>query len=155
VDGRQYVTVIAGARFQHPREGGRQWDYRAQQWRVLTFALDGKGALPAAETTPSPYQADPDFRLDPAKARQGAPIYALRCSVCHGDLAMSGGAAPHLLRSPMPLDRDAFTTVIREGALRGGGMPRFPELSDEDIEALQHYLQMRAREEAAKQRESR
>ena len=35
----------------------------------------------------------------------GAEIYAQNCAPCHGANALSGGTAPDLLRSPVPLER--------------------------------------------------
>jgi quinohemoprotein ethanol dehydrogenase len=72
--------------------------------------------------------------------------YAANCMVCHGVDAMSGGAAPHLLRSPVPLDRAAFNVVVREGGLLANGMPSYPELTDEQVNGLMHYFRQRARE---------
>ena len=146
VGGRQYVTVIAGARYPDAIGLPREWDYRTQQWRLLTFALDGRDRLPAATRHPEPYRTDPTFRIDPAKAARGAMVFGQRCIICHGMNAMSGGAAPHLLRSQLPLDLDAFTAIVRDGALRANGMPDFPELGREDVEGLQHYIRLRARE---------
>ena len=118
---------------------------------MLTFALDGKAPLPPPVAMETPVLDDPAFRVDPAKAAAGATIYGQRCSICHGADAVSGGAAPDLLQSGVPLDTAAFTSVLREGPLMPRGMPRFEELSDGEIAALQNYLRQRAREVLAAQ----
>jgi quinohemoprotein ethanol dehydrogenase len=46
----------------------------------------------------------------------------------------------------VPLSDEAFNNVVREGALKPAGMPRFDELDTGEIESLRHYI----REEAQK-----
>ncbi|WP_408641120.1 PQQ-dependent dehydrogenase, methanol/ethanol family [Flavisphingomonas formosensis] len=150
-NGREYVSVIAGARFASATGLPREWNYRTQQWRLLTFALGGKAKLPPANDEQPPVLDDPAFTVDPAKAKAGALIFGQRCSICHGAGAVSGGAAPDLLQSPIPMDHDSFTAVLRDGMLMERGMPRFEELDDQHIGALQHYLRQRAREVLAAQ----
>ena len=144
--GRQYVSVIAGARFASPVGLTREWNYRTQQWRLLTFALDGTAKLPATTPIDTPILDDPAFRLDPARAEAGGVVYAQRCSICHGANAVSGGTAPDLLQSGIPLDGAALRSVLHDGILIERGMPRFEELSEREIGDLQHYLRQRARE---------
>ncbi|MCG2841132.1 cytochrome c [Sandaracinobacter sp. RS1-74] len=91
----------------------------------------------------------PDFRIDRASADIGKTVYAQRCSICHGPNALSGGAAPDLLRSGVAADLESFSAVLREGPLQSRGMPRFEELTDAELKGLQHYLRSRAREVAA------
>lgn len=150
VRGKQYVTVIAGGRYLNGDELLNVPDYRTERRRVLTFAIGGKDVLPASSQAPEPYQAAPGFRVDPALAKAGAATFVGNCAVCHGFRAMSGGTAPHLLRSSIPLDRSAFTAVVREGGLLANGMPAYPELTDAQIDGLLHYLRQRARDELAK-----
>ena len=53
-----------------------------------------------------------------------------------------------ILRSaiPYPLDRAAFRSVLQDGTLISAGMPGFPELSTDQIEAIRQYLRARARQ---------
>jgi quinohemoprotein ethanol dehydrogenase len=146
--GKQYVTVIAGSRFPTAQGFKPEWSYATQQWRVLTFALDGKDRLPPAETVEIPYADDPDFKVDPARAAAGGLVFGERCAICHGAGARSGGAAPDLLRSAIPTDAAAFESVLHDGPLVERGMPRFAELAVSEIEALRHYLRQRARQDA-------
>lgn len=150
VNGRQYVSVIAGSRF--PTALGRkrgEWDYRTQRWRLLTFVVDGKAKLPPADTDISPFIDDPAVKLDAASVARGRGLYHQSCVLCHGGNAAAGGAAPDLRRSPIVMDGSTFASVVHDGMLVTRGMPRFGELSAADSEAIRHYILKRAREFAA------
>jgi quinohemoprotein ethanol dehydrogenase len=147
--GKQYVAVIAGARFASAQGFAREWNYANQTWRVLTFAIGGKDKLPLSPQDVAPITGDAGFRVDVAKAKQGQAIYADRCAICHGANLLSGGTAPDLLRSATPIDADAFASVLVDGALVSRGMPGFQDLSTADDEALRHYIRQRAREQSA------
>ena len=56
------------------------------------------------------------------------------------------GMAPDLRASPIPLDKDGFAAVVRDGSLVARGMPAHPHLADAQLEALQHYIRQRARD---------
>jgi quinohemoprotein ethanol dehydrogenase len=144
VGGKQYVTVIAS--FRSSYRGTPNWDYRQQKRRVLTFVLGGTGKLPPNDAVEEPIQDDPNFAIDPAKVTLGASIYNTSCMVCHGVGAAAGGAAPDLRESTIPLDADAFRSVVYEGALMARGMGKFANLSDAELEGLRHMIRQRARE---------
>lgn len=146
VKGKQYISVIAGSRYPTAQGFSPDWDYNTQQWRVLTFALDGKDKLAKPTTEVAPYATDAMFKINANKALEGETIYAQRCAICHGANALSGGAAPSLLRSQIPLNFDAFKSVLNDGLLVDRGMPRFEELSKTEIEALQNYFRKRVEE---------
>lgn len=147
VGGRQYVTVIASYRSSFANTPN--WDYRQQQRRVLTFALDGKAALPPFAPQDEPLPDDPGTPIDTAKAGIGAAVYNQSCVICHGVGMMAGGAAPDLRKSSVPLDADAFAQVVHDGALMARGMPGFANLSKGELEGLRLYIRQRARETAA------
>jgi quinohemoprotein ethanol dehydrogenase len=149
--GRQFISVIAGARFASAIGLDREWNYRTQRWRVLTFALDGKATLPPADYEQPPIVDDDAFRVNPIPAATGAGLFAQRCAICHGQEALSGGAAPDLLRSWIPVDQATFASVVHDGALQRNGMPSFAELSANQLDALRHYLRQRARAASAEQ----
>lgn len=150
--GKQYVAVVAGSRFATAQGFPREWNYRTQQWRVLAFALDGKDNIPRAPAPDLAFPDDKAFRLDPAQVKPGAAAYADYCAPCHGANALSGGTAPDLLRSPMPLDVAGFTAMVKQGPLVARGMPKFEELPDTTLAAITHYLRQRARKVAAMQK---
>ena len=142
------------ARYPTAQGFGHEWDYRAQQWRVLAFALDGQDKLPPPR---QPDPAIPDnaaFQVDPALAKAGAGAYAERCAVCHGATALSGGAAPDLLQSAVPLDPQTFAGFVQGGALVSRGMPAFGKVPTGELIGIAHYLRRRAREVAKAQKVS-
>ena len=120
------------------------WDSRVHPRRLLTFVLDGAGALPP---TPSPTHAIPvdgnDVVLDDAMVKEGAQLFA-KCQWCHGAGAIAGGGAPDLRASLSPLVAASFASVVRSGN-EVRGMPRFEELTDRELEALRQYIRARAR----------
>ncbi len=148
VGGKQYVTVVAGigtsAGLFGPMFAKYGIDYRTQARRVLTFALGGDKTLPPR----TPYKPvafdDPDYRENAKLAQKGETIFNTRCAVCHGTGAIAGGTAPDLRTSPIPPSPDAFASVVHDGALVSNGMPKFGELSQQDLDALRQYIRSRA-----------
>jgi quinohemoprotein ethanol dehydrogenase len=151
VDGRQYVSVIAGYGGAGAAFGGRSaqfgWDARTQQRRVLTFALDGDARLPPApafhRTVPVD---DATFIADAAAEERGGIAYGKNCMFCHGPAGISGGMAPDLRESAVILSAPAFKSIVHAGALLTNGMPQFEELSDRELEDTRSYLRARAHE---------
>lgn len=150
--GRQYITVLSGWRMTGTSGAGLDWDYRTQHRRVLTFAIGGTAQLPADDITPAPFADEASFRIDTARAQQGAAIFGRRCALCHGGSLVAGGAAPDLRRSFIPLDNASLTAVLHEGVLRQNGMPQFAELTAEEIVSLQHYIRQQTRVAIAAER---
>jgi quinohemoprotein ethanol dehydrogenase len=150
VAGKQYVSVLVGVGGAGSVLGSLStqfgWQAGVNPRRLLTFALDEKAELPPS---PLPTQAvpldDPTFVVDASKAERGRSLFG-DCVLCHGPGAVSGGAAPDLRASAIPLNADAFERVVRQGALESRGMPRYRELTDSQLESLRHYLRASARE---------
>jgi quinohemoprotein ethanol dehydrogenase len=145
--GEQYVTVLVGSgtsagTYPLPRED----DASNQVKRVLTFALGGKASLPRLALVPFRASTDPDYRANIALARRGADIYFHRCLTCHGVEVVSGGTAPDLRASSVPPAAEAFDKVVRGGILTSNGMPRFEEISDQEVTELRQYIRSRAAE---------
>jgi quinohemoprotein ethanol dehydrogenase len=142
VNGVQYVTVIAGFGGANAAMNGAPfgWDFYAQKRRVLTFAMDGGAVLPAPVPFKLQLTDDPAFVVDAARASAGAITYAAHCMTCHGPGVVAGGAAPDLRASAIPLSKDAFTDLLRDGTLVEQGMPRFDDLSNGQIAELMHYI---------------
>ena len=78
------------------------------------------------------------------KAPDGHQVFKLHCVLCHGAGAVSGGYAPDLRASTIPLYEDALADVMG-GSRQMAGMPRFTELTASDRKALQHYIRREAR----------
>ena len=144
--GRQYVTVISGL----STSAGINYDpafgpinYHGQARRVLTFAIDGKATIP----TKRPYRlvapADDGYKPDPAREKRGEELF-VHCLACHGGGAVSGGGAPDLRGSAVPLSVEAFAAIVRDGGLVPAGMPGFGEFSEADLADLRQYIRSRA-----------
>jgi len=153
VGDRQYISVIAappaGAMMQLDGANRYGWTYRGHPARLLTFALDGKGHVPAF---PKPEGEKPlvdtAFKVDTTLAGEGAVVY-YSCMPCHGADAISLGSAPDLRASVLANAPPAFAEILRKGTLVARGMPAFAELSDHQLLALRHYLRAEADRAAA------
>ncbi len=149
IGSKQYIAVLAGpphgmAANLGAMSGKFGWDSRAHPRRLLAFTLDGQGSLPP---TPGPAVAQPvdvpEFALSEGLVREGGVVYE-RCQWCHGIGAIAGGAAPDLRASPVPMNPASFAAAVKNG-MEARGMPKFPELTNEELDALRHYLRARAR----------
>jgi quinohemoprotein ethanol dehydrogenase len=152
VHGKQYVSVLVGYGGSAAIWGmNLGWKYNAQPRRLLTFALDGNASLPA---TPGPDMSvkaldDPSLKLDEADVRAGHALYIM-CAPCHGlNLISTGAPAPDLRESALALRRESFWTMLHEGTLLSGGMPRFDTLSEEQVKQIHAYIRAGARKALA------
>jgi quinohemoprotein ethanol dehydrogenase len=151
VGGRQYVSVLTGWGGSAPLgRNSRQirWKYGAQPRRLLTFVLGGKAALPPTAPADTPLKAldDPTLQKAPADVAAGGQLFAVHCGVCHGYGLRSGGSAPDLRESPVALRPEGLWSVVHEGALLDRGMPRFDELTQEQVRQLHAYIREGARQ---------
>lgn len=162
IDGVQYIAVLVGpgGAFASNAFGGGEvgfdlwgWKYGVHERRLIAFALDGKAKIPAQP--PKAFAkpiVDKKFKVDEAKAAKGAGIYALDfCLLCHGGGGVAGVMAPDLRESEAFTsgNLDTLRSIVVEGGLTDRGMPIFPHLKDEDLEALQHYIRKQAHDGAA------
>jgi quinohemoprotein ethanol dehydrogenase len=149
VDGKQYVSVLAGWAGSQMLLGSLSaqhgWTGRDHPRRLLTYVLDGSATLPpsAPPNILKPVD-DASIKLDADKVMQGRDLYQ-RCVICHGVSAIAGGFAPDLRASPVPLNAQAFKAIVQGGALEPRGMPKFDELSDQDLDSVRQYIRERAR----------
>jgi quinohemoprotein ethanol dehydrogenase len=110
----------------------------------LTFAIDGNAMLPPS---PAPDQTvhardNPTVQIKASDVDIGHDLFRA-CAPCHGLNLVSGGApAPDLRESALALDPQALYSVVHDGALIQQGMPRFEDLTREQI--LQVYAYIRA-----------
>ena len=151
VDGKQHIAVLVGWGGAGPSIGGslfaqHGWAYRAQPRRLLSFSLEGNAALAPMppKVFAKPIRQD-DFVIDPMLAEQGNKLWRSRCVLCHGAGVVSGGYAPDLRASTIPLYDEALHDVVVNGSRATAGMPRFKELTAGDLKALQHYIRQEAR----------
>jgi quinohemoprotein ethanol dehydrogenase len=148
----QYVSVLigygGGINFNRACDYG--WHYGEQPRRLLTFAVGMHKPLPPGKPPRFSVNAvdDPSLIIDKRQAAEGAAIYGA-CGSCHGpNLKDIGGFAPDLRESVLATRWDAFEAVVHEGALLDFGMPKFDDLSEEEVRALYMYIRLVARTEA-------
>ena len=152
VDGTQYIAVLAG--YGGTASSGSSytntgWKYGAQPRRLQVFAMNAKGQLPPTAPPDRTVDAvdDPGIKIAEADIAPGHALFQANCMLCHGFNAVSGGGtAPDLRESRMALHPDAFKTLLRQGPLLPRGMPRFDNLTDEQIIQLHAYIRARSRE---------
>jgi quinohemoprotein ethanol dehydrogenase len=153
VGDKQYVAILAGY-------GGSAavlsditnvgWKYAGPR-RLLSFALDGRAVLPPSDgpTLKIHVQDNPAEVLDPQQVAMGKALF-MACAACHGRQAVgAGGPAPDLRESPLPLNPEAFWSVVHDGPLIQRGMPRVSLFGKPQVEALRQYVRSRARAELA------
>lgn len=161
LDGKQMISLLVGpggalaSNFGGSGELGFEgygWKYGLHQRRLITFAIDGKAIVPAQ---PAPEVAQPifdkKFKVDDDKAGDGAGNYAVHlCVACHGGGAVAGVKAPDLRASPALLkgNEKMFESIVRGGALLENGMPKYPTLTDKELESIRHYIRKQAHEGA-------
>jgi quinohemoprotein ethanol dehydrogenase len=150
VDGKQYVAVLVG----YGGSGGVGnpmtrvgWKFGAQMRRLLVFALDGKAVLPPSAPPDFTVQAvdDPAITIAEADVRAGRQLY-MGCIVCHGYNLNAGGIAPDLRESGIALQIDSLWSVLHDGVLASRGMPRFDNLTRDEVRQLHAYIRAGARE---------
>jgi quinohemoprotein ethanol dehydrogenase len=152
--GKQYVSVLAGYGGSAAAVGevmNAGWKYRDPR-RILTYAIDGKSALPHSDppTYKINFQDNPAEQIDLKQAAIGKSM-SIACAACHGrNLVGAGGPAPDLRESAVPLNPDAFYTVVHDGALIQHGMPPFAIFGKPQIEALRQYVRATTRADMAK-----
>jgi quinohemoprotein ethanol dehydrogenase len=151
VNGRQYVTVLAGWGGVYPLVAGAlafKSGHVVNRSRVLTYALDGAAELPPVVAEPPQPTALslPDLHSDQRLVSAGASLYARHCGQCHGDAAVSGGLTPDLRFSTALVNPDFWNAVVNEGILTSNGMVSFrKELGTTQQQAIRAYLTTRAR----------
>lgn len=148
----QYIALLVGwggngSGLRGSEEG---WMYGVQTRRLVAFSLRGAATVPPQppRTFAVPLQP-PDFALDVHRAAEGARLYGMFCGPCHGPDAKAGGMAPDLRASPIFLDLGALASVVRDGARLSRAMPQFPDITDDELRALTHYIRKMAAEEVA------
>ena len=153
IDGKQYVSLLVGFGGAAVAYGGGSsmaqygWGYRAQLRQLLTFAVDGNTPMPdVGEPTFAKVLTPSDFKPEGDLIDHGQHLYKARCAWCHGAGGVSGGYTPDLRASEVFLHSDQLKTVVRDGALAPNGMPRFKDITDEELKALQHFIRKKALE---------
>ncbi|MDX1495367.1 MAG: PQQ-binding-like beta-propeller repeat protein, partial [Longimicrobiales bacterium] len=148
VDGRQYVAVLVGWGSVMAAVGGAGvaqygWAYGEHDRRLVAFALDGVATLPPQPDPVIPIPREEDFVVDPVLAAQGAQAWG-KCTWCHGGGAVAAGMTPDLRSSRIVTSLERFAGVVRDGERASDGMPMYPDISYDELVALQHYIRQQA-----------
>lgn len=147
IHGRQYIALLVGWGGAFAGVGNKAlgWEYGKHLRRLIVFSLDGKTELPKLPPPyfPVPINA-PDFIVDEKLASLGGGEYGGNCGGCHGGGAIAMGMAPDLRASPLPLNLDLFRSVVKEGSKVNRAMPAFPDLTDDQLNALMHFIRKKA-----------
>ncbi len=139
INGKQYISVLAGWGGAFAVVGGNASGQFGTPGRLLTFALDGKAAMPpgaAPLETPKPVTLDADQKTIEA----GSVLYATRCIWCHGAGVIAGGAIQDLRYSKESVYTN-YSKIVLDGIYQSAGMPSFKEwLSNDDVAAIRAYV---------------
>ncbi|MEP5566848.1 MAG: PQQ-dependent dehydrogenase, methanol/ethanol family [Halioglobus sp.] len=147
VNGRQYVSVMAGQGGGYSMMIGLERQPATPKRRVLTFALDGNVVLPGYEL-PSQRNTPPPVTTASAEAiDRGGIAYTRFCARCHGGGVVSDGSVPDLRK----LDNswyERFDEVVLDGMMLSAGMPRFDSvLNPQQSAEIKAYILDRAEDE--------
>lgn len=146
--GKQYIALLVGWGGAFAGVGNKAlgWDYNRHTRRLLVFSLEGKANVPPQ---PPPYYPTPirydSFKIDVQLAEKGRNLY-WQCFGCHGANVIAKGMAPDLRASPIAVNKEAFALIVRDGAKVNMGMPAYKDLTDEELNALMHFISMKANE---------
>jgi quinohemoprotein ethanol dehydrogenase len=147
--GQQYIAVLSGWGGVFPLATGEvalKVGRRPNVGRMLAFKLGGNASLPPKQEVEMPILNPPKSRANAVTIENGKELYQRYCSMCHGDVAVSGGVLPDL-RYSAALSSDQWINIVLRGLLRPNGMVSFrKELSHQDAEAIRAYVISRAHE---------
>jgi quinohemoprotein ethanol dehydrogenase len=152
VNGEQYIAILVGWGGVLPLAAGetaRQSPQMNNVPRMLAFKLGGTASLPPAPEVKPQVLTPPRATASPATVKKGEELYQRYCSVCHGDVAVSGGTLPDL-RYSGALGNEQWFRIVRDGMLESYGMVGFSkELPRQDAEAIRAYVIFRANQSLA------
>ncbi len=143
IDGEQYVTVMAGY------GGAETYAYLPDaiifqyenKTRIITFKLGGgETPLPPKQKkieTPAP----PDTKIKTELLAKGVTLYDFYCITCHGNFGDNHLSQHPDLSKLTEAKHMVFNDIVLKGILSQNGMANFSNsLSEEDAEAIHHYL---------------
>jgi mono/diheme cytochrome c family protein len=111
---------------------------------LLVFKLGATARLPEFRYTLAPLMVPRDTWSD-AHVSEGKRLWGLYCAQCHGVGTLSAGVLPDLKRSTFLANRDAWRSVVLDGALQDKGMAGFSGfVNAEQVESLRAYVGTRA-----------
>jgi quinohemoprotein ethanol dehydrogenase len=155
VQGVQYIAILVGYGGS-AGNGGKIFDYgwrfNEQPRRLLAFAIGKSIPLPSGNNPPR-YAVhavdDAAIVVDSKLAAEGFRLFHSTCAGCHGvQLESTGSIAPDLRESRLAMDWASFRSVVHDGLLSSADMPKYDDLSEQDLRGLYMYIRQRARESA-------
>lgn len=147
VNGKQYVTVMAGQGGGYSMMAGMEKLPASPARRVLTFSLDGQVKLPAFNVERIRKEAPPQINASADMIERGGTAYARFCARCHGSGVVSDGSVPDL-RLLDNVWYEQFNTIVLDGSLATLGMPGFGEVLDEASAAeIKAYVLQQAQDQ--------
>ncbi len=160
VDGKQYVSVLAGWGGGGVIEGNDAGISAASRYlnqgHLFTFALDATGTLPEVPVRKLEI-ADPlpELGAPPGAADRGSALFHRYCLMCHGVLAVGAGVTPDL-RYASPDTHARFNDIVLGGTRAHKGMASFADLlSADDATSIHAYVIQRAHETKAESNASK
>ena len=143
VDGDQYVAIATGWGGAYSLGVGGVFPTGSEPklGRILVFKIDAAGQLPAVPFANIEISTPPAASAAPEIVEAGRLAYTNFCSMCHGNKVMSSGLVPNLRQSVYLGDRDAWESIVLDGALSARGMGRYADFFDsETSEAIRAYV---------------
>jgi quinohemoprotein ethanol dehydrogenase len=135
VDGKQYVTIVAGWGGAFALGGGpaSSQGNSDSRGRVVTYAIPS-AAPPTAEDIVALLDKEGDLE-------EGGRLYHANCAECHGGGGVSGSRAIPDLRNTM-LPYEAFDAVVRQGLKVSNGMPNLSRwVTAKDTALIKKWLE--------------
>ena len=148
VDGVQYIAVNVGWGGQPSSTLAKipGWNTNMATARLMVFKLGGTAKLPPMAAAAA-LQRPPRLTGSEAQVNEGRKLFAETCSTCHGRDARGGLKD---LRWMTPETHEAFLDIVLRGTRTDKGMASFADiLTQEQAEAIHHYLIARANEDWA------
>ncbi|RIW18240.1 PQQ-dependent dehydrogenase, methanol/ethanol family [Algoriphagus lacus] len=143
VDGEQYVSVMAGyggAETYAYLPDGVVFEYE-NKGRILTFKLGGGETPLPPKKKPIATPAPPNTVIKTELLQKGATLYDFYCITCHGNFGDNHLSQHPDLSKMTEAKHMTFNEIVLKGILSENGMANFSNsLSEEDVEAIHHYL---------------
>ncbi|MFC4254806.1 PQQ-dependent dehydrogenase, methanol/ethanol family [Altererythrobacter xixiisoli] len=136
-NGEQYIVVLAGYGGSMGMATESPWMRRpAPNGMLLAFKVGGTAKLEQLPPfTPEPYVESTET-FTPAQLAEGEKWYFTFCTICH-----RGPVNPNLMRSAIATNRDAWRSVVIDGALADNGMISFSKwITPEQAEAIRGHV---------------
>ena len=140
LDGVQYVSILAGWGGSAGLLGPDNTGTYKGEGRLFTFQLGAAQTFTPVQGQSLPQLSALPYNNDAVQLALGEHLYGLRCAVCHGRNAVSGGALADL-RHASAATFDIFHDIVRHGIYGALGMPDFgPFIDQEEAEAIKQWL---------------